>query len=262
MQASPPPSQSGRNPSGHKKSIQTSAQLRLAERIRLTLPELSAQFQAIGNYCLSNTSSLHRMRIEDASQQCGARPSTIVRFAKRFGLNGYKELKVAFLDEAQSQNPATPESPQENIQGIDAYILHTASSILIVGDIPASPLTSYMDYALRCLGKHVDTIYVKPGKIEITHIARQYDLMVITALLQDFESRYNTMMQAKKNDTPIIFINGETPHQFPAEREAARQQIFEVSPLRNLTKAIETAQSLIRDLEQYSRHKTISMPLS
>jgi DNA-binding MurR/RpiR family transcriptional regulator len=248
MQASLSSCRSRGRPTDPRRRLATSTQLELTERIRLTLPELSAQFQAIGNYCLSNLACLHRMRIEDVSEHCGARPSTIVRFAKLFGLKGYKELKVAFLDEGRTEAIDEPRSHRQHAATGDASALRQAQDILILGDAATSPLASYLECSLRSLGKHVSMqLDLETGTATS---ASAHDLVISTVLFQDAESSGDAIRQALKDDIPVIFISKDQTPKPTVPSGIEQQRILKTSSLRSLARAIATAQSLVRTLER------------
>lgn len=235
-------------PTDPRRRIATSTQLCLTERIRLTLPGLSAQFQAIGNYCLSNLECLHRMRIEDVSEHCGARPSTIVRFAKLFGLNGYKELKVAFLDEARTEATDEPRAHRRQAATDDASALRKARDILILGDAATSQLASYIECALKCLGKNV--CVQLDNEAGTATPASCHDLLISTVLFQDAESRSDAILRALKDGIPVIFISKERIPALAATHCIEQLKIHRTTSLRSLARAISNAQSLVRTVER------------
>jgi hypothetical protein len=72
----------------------------LLERIAHERPRLSPTMQVIGDYCIRAHARLHRVGIEEVAAQCGAAPSSVVRFARLFGHKGYQDFKTAFLQGA------------------------------------------------------------------------------------------------------------------------------------------------------------------
>ncbi len=67
---------------------------------------LSPKMRNLADFCVRNVHSLHRMRILDLADQTDNIPSTVVRFAKRYGYVGFHDFKLAFL-----QEPAQGEAP-------------------------------------------------------------------------------------------------------------------------------------------------------
>ncbi len=58
---------------------------------------LGPKMRNLADFCLRNVQSLHRMRILELADQTGNMPSTVVRFAKRYGYQGFQDFKLAFL---------------------------------------------------------------------------------------------------------------------------------------------------------------------
>lgn len=61
------------------------------------LPHLSSTMRTLARYCLHHHASLHRLSITDVSQACATVPSTVVRFARRLGFDGFQSFKLAFV---------------------------------------------------------------------------------------------------------------------------------------------------------------------
>jgi Helix-turn-helix domain, rpiR family len=62
------------------------------------LPQLSPTMRTIGRYCVRVHARLHLMGIDEVASECGTVPSSVVRFARRFGHSGFHDFKRAFLD--------------------------------------------------------------------------------------------------------------------------------------------------------------------
>lgn len=61
--------------------------------------KLSPKMRNLADFCLRNAHALHRMRILDLADQTDNIPSTVVRFAKRYGYVGFNDFKLAFLQD-------------------------------------------------------------------------------------------------------------------------------------------------------------------
>jgi DNA-binding MurR/RpiR family transcriptional regulator len=72
----------------------------LLQRIEADLPNLSPQLRKVADQLVRERGLPHRHRITDLAMLSGTAPVTIVRFAKRYGLKGFCEMKFAFLEEA------------------------------------------------------------------------------------------------------------------------------------------------------------------
>lgn len=58
---------------------------------------LSPKMRNLADFCVKNVHALHHMRILELADQTGNIPSTVVRFAKRYGYVGFHDFKLAFL---------------------------------------------------------------------------------------------------------------------------------------------------------------------
>ncbi len=72
----------------------------LIAEIKADLPRLKPKMRKLAEACLSNIHTLHRFRILELSGPTGNAPSTVVRFAKRYGYAGFNDFKLAFLQES------------------------------------------------------------------------------------------------------------------------------------------------------------------
>lgn len=75
----------------------------LAHRLEADLPRLSPKLRGVAMYVVRERAQLHRQRIQDVARRSGTVPATVVRLAQRYGLEGFHELKLAFVE--------TPERP-------------------------------------------------------------------------------------------------------------------------------------------------------
>ena len=82
----------------------------LSHTMRQDLPRLSPCMRSLAAYCLTHQDGLHRMRIQELAERTGNTPSTVVRFAKRYGYAGFLDFKFAFL------HPSAPvDAPREAV---------------------------------------------------------------------------------------------------------------------------------------------------
>lgn len=72
----------------------------LLEEILADQRRLSPKMHKLAEFCLRNAHALHRMRILDLADEADTIPSTVVRFAKRYGFVGFHDFKLAFLQES------------------------------------------------------------------------------------------------------------------------------------------------------------------
>lgn len=76
-------------------SIATST-AELQEQIRNSYSGLSKRLQQVASYILENTNSLAFDTIAVIATQADVPPSTLIRFSKAFGFNGFNEIKQLF----------------------------------------------------------------------------------------------------------------------------------------------------------------------
>lgn len=79
--------------------------------IREDQHRLSPKMRILADFCLRNVHVLHRMRILELANQTDNMPSTVVRFAKRYGYVGFHDFKLAFLQEDIQQEVPRRELP-------------------------------------------------------------------------------------------------------------------------------------------------------
>src|SRR5215510_2224969 len=72
-------------------------------RVREEFARLSPQLQTIARYVEQNRSSLTVDRIQAIAANCGVQASAVVRFAQRFGFNGFSDLQALYRDEFTSR---------------------------------------------------------------------------------------------------------------------------------------------------------------
>lgn len=92
---------------------------------------LSPKLRKLADFCVRNVHALHHMRIVELAGQTGNHPSTVVRFAKRYGYVGFHDFKLAFLQEPVPSAIPRREVPiQPRPQGMHAAMweLDVASS--------------------------------------------------------------------------------------------------------------------------------------
>lgn len=76
-------------------------------RIRALLPSLNEQEQKVGQYILSNADEVVHLAIGDLAQRCLASDTTIFRFCRKIGAEGYQDLKIRLAQEMASARTTT-----------------------------------------------------------------------------------------------------------------------------------------------------------
>lgn len=60
---------------------------------------LSKQLKTIAHYVAQHRESMGAEKIENLARNCNVQPSAVVRFAKHFGFQGYRDFKAVFRSE-------------------------------------------------------------------------------------------------------------------------------------------------------------------
>lgn len=103
----------------------------LLSAIYMDQGQLSPKLRNLAIFCLRNAHVIHRMRILELAAQTDNIPSTVVRFAKRYGYRGFHDFKWAFLQEsglAASVQPSLLAQTRPTTQHAAQWELDTASS--------------------------------------------------------------------------------------------------------------------------------------
>ena len=76
-------------------------------KIRALLPSLNEQEQKVGQYVLSNPDDVVHLAIGDLAQRCHASDTTIFRFCRKVGADGYQDFKIRLAQEMASVRTPT-----------------------------------------------------------------------------------------------------------------------------------------------------------
>lgn len=71
----------------------------LLAHIGSELGALSKQLKTIAHYVAQHRESMGGEKIENLARSCNVQPSAVVRFAKHFGFQGYRDFKAVFRSE-------------------------------------------------------------------------------------------------------------------------------------------------------------------
>ncbi|MBK8047501.1 MAG: MurR/RpiR family transcriptional regulator [Anaerolineales bacterium] len=75
-------------------------------KIRALLPAMNTQEQKVGQYILSNADSVVHLAIGELAQRCHASDTTIFRFCRKVGAQGYQDFKIRLAqDMAANRTP-------------------------------------------------------------------------------------------------------------------------------------------------------------
>jgi len=87
----------------------------LLHELQRDLPHLSPKLRSVAQFCLQHASTLHHYRIQEVAEASGTIPASVVRLAQRFGLRGFQEMKLAFLDRLEPHTDLTSVSPEPRL---------------------------------------------------------------------------------------------------------------------------------------------------
>ena len=85
----------------------TPASTNILLKIRALLPSLNEQEQKVGQFVLSKPGDVVRLAIGDLAQRCHVSDTTIFRFCRKIGADGYQDLKIRLAEEMASARTPT-----------------------------------------------------------------------------------------------------------------------------------------------------------
>lgn len=99
--------------------------------IRGRLPSLNEQEQKVGQYVLDHPDEVVHLAMSDLAGRCGVSDTTIFRFCRKVGTDGYQDFKIRLALESAPDHPAT----YATIEAGDD--LTTAAGKVIAADVKA-----------------------------------------------------------------------------------------------------------------------------
>lgn len=87
------------------------------------LPTLTEAYASICSYVLKNRLEVPKMSTEELAQACGVSEATVVRFARKMGLNGYRDFKI-------SLSAANVLQTRDGIELADVHVSDTTGEVL------------------------------------------------------------------------------------------------------------------------------------
>jgi len=82
-------------------------------RINQMYDDMGPAEKKIANWLLDNQGEIISLSISELAEECGCGEATIVRFARRLGLEGYQELKLSIAQETSDPRRISEESLSE-----------------------------------------------------------------------------------------------------------------------------------------------------
>ncbi len=79
-------------------------------RIKTMYDDMGPAEKKIADWLLENESEIISLSISELAEKCGCGEATIVRFARRLGLDGYQGLKISIAQETSNQHHVSSKS--------------------------------------------------------------------------------------------------------------------------------------------------------
>ncbi|HEX7908205.1 MAG TPA: MurR/RpiR family transcriptional regulator [Paraburkholderia sp.] len=216
------------------------------QRVALEYEMLSNRLKLIARYVECNSEQIGLESVQSLAERCGVNPSTIVRFAQRFGFSGFSELRslfrerltreVSFSDDNRlplsrsvgclATKPQGQDRVAKHISGsieamkrlwraLDqealasaANVLAAAQTIWIVGSGRSFPIAVYLEYMLQYTEKCVGLFSGLGG----THLAkvrsvRRGDVLVAISLAPNDDELLRVVQQAAQRGASVLAIS-------------------------------------------------------
>ncbi|HVY18666.1 MAG TPA: MurR/RpiR family transcriptional regulator [Bauldia sp.] len=205
---------------------------------------LSGRFQQIARFFTQNPNVVALESINAISAQCGADPSSLVRFAQRFGYSGFKELQAVFRTRLATAAPgfrerisalevelsrnvrdgkgghlkdlvvrdiAALQGLLETVSEDDlnnaGHLLEAADTIYIAGQLRSAPIASFLRYLMTMLRRRVILLDPAGGlALEMASSMTKRDALVAIAFRHYAKEVVSITELAATNGTPMIAI--------------------------------------------------------
>lgn len=195
--------------------------------------ELSSQEKKIGTKLLENEELIINSSIVEISKLCEVSQPTIVRFCKRLGFNGIKELKIAFstssLNLPENASPITWDDSDDTVfkkffsqslQSLEeafsntetqsmilcSRLLAEAKSIDVIGVGGSSIIAEFFTHEFMRFGKRVSS-FLNPYSIgQMIKSVFPPDVIVAISCSGETEEILNAVKYAKAKNCKIIAI--------------------------------------------------------
>lgn len=202
-------------------------------------PKLSRRLQQIAHYALANPNNMALETIAMIAQRASVQPSSLIRFAKTFGYDGFSGMQRIFRDRLMQHVPSYGErirelrregSAPESILGQFAEasihavehlrretpeskltaavdIMAHARTVYVAAQRRSFPAAAYMSYLLSHLDRPVGLIDGIGGLFfEQLRSVRKNDALVVVSFHDYSEDVVEAADQAHKKGIPILAI--------------------------------------------------------
>ncbi len=208
-------------------------------------PELKGQLKRIAEFAIDNPNELALKTVSAVAEDIGVQPSSMVRFAKSFGYDGYSDLQQIFRSRLVAASPSyteriqrvrraratgedadhpssvlsdfvdqgvaaldmlRTETPVERIEDA-VHTLAKAEDIYLLAQRRSFPVAFYISYALSRLGRRCHLIDGVGGLMEQqTSLARPSDAVIAVSFRPYAPEVAERVVELSKQSVPTIAI--------------------------------------------------------
>jgi len=205
-------------------------------RIRSRLPSLAAAEQKVAQWVLQNAERIVHMSMAQVARECGVSDTTVLRFCRAAGFQGYTDMKLAIVQDLASPTQLVHDDISEeddaltiarkvflsNIQALQdtlevldgealikaADLIASAEQILIIGVGTSGPIVQDMYHMFFRLGLNVRA--QTDSYLQLMEAALVGPGVVVVGISQSGSSTdpVMTVEEAKRNGASTIVITG------------------------------------------------------
>lgn len=202
-------------------------------------PKLSRRLQQIAHYALANPNDMALETIAIIAQRASVQPSSLIRFAKTFGYDGFSGMQRIFRDQLMQNVPSygerireirregpplesildqfaeasihavehlRRETPESKLTAAVDIMAH-AQTVYVAAQRRSFPAAAYMSYLLSHLDRPVGLIDGIGGLFfEQLRSVRKNDALVVVSFHDYSEDVVEAADQAHKKGVPILAI--------------------------------------------------------
>jgi DNA-binding MurR/RpiR family transcriptional regulator len=168
------------------------------ERVREEFADLSPQLQTIARYFEQNRASVTVDRIQAIAANCAVQASAVVRFAQRFGYNGFSDLQTLYRDEFTTRT-----SPAQSYRHRIRTLLEDGRTPMRAADI-ARELIAASIAGLEDLSQKLDAAALEAA---VTRLAKARAIY-ISAVRRSFPAATYLAYALQHTAKPIHLVAG------------------------------------------------------
>ncbi|WP_228550691.1 MurR/RpiR family transcriptional regulator [Endozoicomonas sp. OPT23] len=211
---------------------------KLKAEIADQFPQLSKRLKQVAEFALSNPNDMALETIAIIARKAEVQPSTLIRFAKFFGYDGFTEMQRIFKGRLASQsdykarikafapegeNPTglyddffegSISSLEELRNQLDPETLNqaieqlkNADTVYLAGYRRAFPVAAYFQYAFSHLDKKVVLLHGLGGMLEEqARVMSQSDVLLAISFREHSEEVISLVKSAGEKEVPVIAV--------------------------------------------------------